>query len=119
MRIYEKTVFFALVIYFSLSSASTLANEFKSSAIMNPSISRRCQFADKERQDKLRHKQKLMELITRNQTLVKKTPSHRQSVLRKLKANFNRLRQELRLTLIKISQMEENIVKKGCPGINF
>lgn len=95
------------------------AKDYKTSVIMNPSISRRCQLADKERQEKLRHKQKIMELISRNQMLVKKTPPHKKSVLKKLKINFGRLRQELRLTLIKISRQEEDIVRKGCPGINF
>lgn len=117
MRICEKTVLFGLLFFLLLPLAQS--QDYDSTVIMNPSISRRCKFADKERKDKLRHKQKLMELITRNRVLVKKTPPHKQSVLRKLRANFARLRHELRLTLIKISRQEEDIVRKGCPGINF
>lgn len=117
MRIYVMTVFFSL--FLLLGPMDGFSRDYQNSVIQNPSISRRCQFADKERQEKLRHKQKLMELITRNQLLVKKTPPHKVSVLEKLKANFNRLRHELRLTLVKLARMEEDIVRKGCPGVNL
>ena len=73
----------------------------------------------KERYQKIDHKQKISGLLERNKRLLKLTPLERKTLRTKLKRNFKRLTQELRHTLNQIQNREENIIRKGCPGITL
>lgn len=108
------------ILVFSLLIATELiAQDFKRKIITDPAISRRCEQLIQEREDKVQHKQKIMELISRNRLLFIETPKHRLSVLEKLRLNYGKLRRELRLSLIKISRQEEHLVRRGCPGVKL
>ena len=95
------------------------AQDFKRSAITDPSISRRCKELIDQRQKKIVHKQKLKALLVRNAKLQKISPRERKSVLEKLQRNHRNLRHELKYTEEKIKNQEENIIRKGCPGIQL
>lgn len=95
------------------------AQDFKRKIITDPAISRRCEQLIQEREDKVKHKQKIMELISRNRQLFFETPKHRLSVLEQLRLNYGKLRRELRLSLIKINRQEEHLVRRGCPGVKL
>ena len=45
------------------------------------------------------------------------TPENKESVKQKLEVNLGHLEHELILTQTQIQYQEENIVRKGCPGI--
>ena len=95
------------------------AQDFKRTIITDPAISRRCEQLIQEREDKIQHKQKIMELISRNRLLFFETPKHRLSILERLRLNYGKLRRELRLSLIKINRQEEHLVRRGCPGVKL
>jgi hypothetical protein len=109
-----------LLIIFTLTLVPELfARDFKRKIITDPAISRRCEQLIQEREDKIQHKQKIMELISRNRLLFFETPKHRLSVLEQLRLNYEKLRRELRLSLIKINRQEEHLVRRGCPGVKL
>ena len=98
-------------------SPSGLAQEWLGNVITDPAISKRCDDLAKKREQKLGHKQKLMALLKRNNHLQKIAPHNRHTVKIKLEINEGQLNQELDLTRLTIEQLEEGIIRKGCPGI--
>lgn len=99
------------------SSQSTLGEDYKRTVITDPSISRRCELLTEKRQEKIGNKQRILALIERNKHLQKITPENKVTVKRKLEVNLGHLEHELILTQTQIQYQEENIVRKGCPGI--
>ncbi len=93
------------------------AEDFKRTVITDPSISRRCELLTEKRQEKISNKQRIIGLIERNKHLQKITPDNKISLKKKLETNLGHLEHELILTLTQIQYHEENIVRKGCPGI--
>lgn len=106
---------FALCVF--VESQNLMAQDYENTVVTDPSISRRCEELLGKRNQKVGHKQKLMELITRNRRLLKYVPKEKKTVKTKLITNYGKLKNELRLSLIKISHLEENIVRTGCPGL--
>ena len=98
---------------------SASAQDYKRNVITDPSISRRCDALINQRNLKIEHKQKLQSLIIRNEKLQRITPPEKITVKKKLTRNKSGLEHELQLTLLKIKNQEENIIRKGCPGINL
>lgn len=99
----------------------TLASpqNYRSTVVTDPSISRRCDALINKRNLKVEHKQKLKGLIVRNQKVQKIVPSEKRSVRQNLQKNLNHLEHELKLTLVQIQNQEESIIRKGCPGITL
>lgn len=95
------------------------AQDFQRSVITDPSISRRCEGLLSERQQKIRHKQRLDSLLLRNQKVQSLTPPEKLTLKRKLESHNSRVQQEQRLALVQIQQLEETIVRQGCPGIRL
>lgn len=110
---------FTLCAILVLLSRPAFSQDYKRSVVTDPSISRRCEALMEERNQKIQHKQRLKTMIVRNEKIQKITPPERQSILKKLKRNKISLENELKLTLSKIKNHEENIVRKGCPGITL
>lgn len=108
-----------LCLWLVFSSSDLFAQDFKRKIITDPAISRRCEQLIQDRETKIKHKQKIMELISRNRLLYLETPKHRLSVLEQLRLNYGKLRRELRLSLIKINRQEEHLVRRGCPGVKL
>ena len=111
-------VILALCSIFILDSSS-FAQEWSNSVVTDPAISSRCENLAEKRQRKILHKQKLVALEKRNLRLQKVTPENKLTVRRELSTNLNQIRNELTLVLMKIEQLEEDIIRKGCPGIRF
>ncbi len=110
-----------LVIYIAglLNGQVHAADDLRKTIITDPSISRRCDALMKQRNLKVEHKQKIMDLIQRNKQLISITPPERKTVVEKLRKNFKGLSRELRHTLNQIQHREESIIRKGCPGITL
>jgi hypothetical protein len=87
--------------------------------IRDPAISLRCKALIKDRNGKIRIKQKLNALLQRNKKLSKQVPGNKKTLKMKLDITKTELSNYLRLTKLRIRAMEENIVRKGCPGISL
>lgn len=108
-----------LVGFVLLSSINSYAEDYKHTVITDPSISRRCELLTEKRQEKIANKQRILAMIERNKHLQKITPENKVTVKRKLEVNLGHLEHELILTQTQIQYQEENIVRKGCPGITL
>jgi hypothetical protein len=72
-----------------------------------------------KRNKKLELKQKVRALIERNAHLLKVAPKNKKLARRRLEVNKRNLKHEQELILMKIQHLEEDIVRKGCPGIHL
>ena len=93
--------------------------DYKRTVITDPSISRRCEILTEKRKEKIGHKQRVLAMIERNKHLQQITPENKVSIKKKLEVNLGHLEHELSLILTQIQFHEENIVRKGCPGITL
>lgn len=118
-RISLKSLSFLVgIAVFSAGNAQkALAEDYKRTVITDPSISRRCELLTEKRAEKIANKQRILALIERNKHLQSITPDNKVTVKRKLETNLGHLQHELILTQTQIQFQEENIVRKGCPGI--
>lgn len=87
--------------------------------IRDPALSARCKGLLKDREAKLEVRQKLDALLRRNQILLKKTPQSSETLRTKIEISNQQVNNYLRLTRLRLRNMEENIVRKGCPGISL
>ena len=87
--------------------------------ITDPVISRRCKALLKSRSEKISTRQRLNAMLLRNNKLVESAKPAQKSVKQRLKLNETQIKNNLRLTTLRIQSMEENIVRKGCPGITL
>jgi hypothetical protein len=109
-----------LFLIFIVGYASFLsAEDYKGTVINDPNIARRCEILTDNRTLKLANKQRILTLIERNKHLQKVTPENKVTLKKRLEINLGSLEHELLLTLQQIQFHEENIVRKGCPGISL
>ena len=104
-----------ILLFMSLANASSLDNI--KDIIKDPSVSKRCKSLITQRSQKIQTKQKLTSLLKRNKKLLERVKKRQQVVTKKLEVTKISLENNLRLTKYRIKSMEENIVRKGCPGI--
>ena len=109
------TVILLAVSFSSFSQDEALMQD----AITKPALSLRCKELFKERSEKISIQQRLNALLQRNQSLLKKTPENRNTLLARLKSNQVRVKNELHLANLQIESMEENIIRSGCPGLSL
>ena len=110
---YMHKIFLILTILFS---TQLFAQEI-SDIITDPAVSRRCKFLINQRNKKVNIQQRLNSLLQRNEKLLQRVKEQEKTVKTKLEFSKTRIRNTLSLTKLKIRKMEENIVRKGCPGI--
>jgi hypothetical protein len=87
--------------------------------IKDPTVSKRCKALINERNEKIQTKQKINSLLQRNNKLLKQANKKKKLALKRLELTKSSLKNNLRLTRYRIKAMEENIVRKGCPGISI
>lgn len=87
------------------------------SVINDPSLSRRCEALLEELNQKRAHKQKLTELIVRNERMQRVTPTQKRQLKRNLELNYRKIERELDLSRMKIQRQEESLIRGGCPGV--
>lgn len=95
------------------------SQDWQGSVIDDPALTSRCQELIEERNQKITFRQKLAGLIQRNERLKKITPVSKLTIKKKLDSNYKRLSHEFELSKLKLTNMEENIIRKGCPGITL
>lgn len=108
-------LFFSLLVLYP----SLMAQDFQRSVITDPSLSRRCEALLEDRRFKIQNKQRLDAMIVRNQSLQRAAPENKVAAKKKLTRHLARVQQERELTLLQITDIEETIVRQGCPGIQL
>ena len=103
--------------YLSFIGHSQVTNELFTDVITDPAVSFRCKELIKRRNEKVSIKQKAQFLLQKSKKLRDVTPINKKSVKRKLQRNAIALDQKLHILGLEISRMEEDIVRKGCPGL--
>ena len=91
----------------------------KRSVITDPAITLRCKEITDKREQKLAHKLKLQALKTRSKRLLSIAPPNKKTIKKQLQQTYKKTIRELIVTKEKIHKLEEQIVRKGCPGINI
>ncbi len=109
--------FLLLFTWVSWSAVAQTAPGFD--PLTSPNMSVRCRDLLKERNEKIQVRQKLSSLVQRNDALLKKVAPNRVSMRRRLEANGITLRNEHYLAALQVQNMEEGIVRSGCPGISL
>lgn len=109
----------SITVLFMCFLSTAHAEDYRRTVINDPSISRRCEVLTEARKEKIGHKQRILALIERNKHLQKICPENKVTLKRKLEVNLGHLEHELSLTQAQIQYHEENIVRKGCPGITL
>ncbi len=112
-------IILSVILLALLGTLQAQDNDLMQDAITKPTLSLRCRELFKERDEKIRVQQRLNSLLKRNETLLKQTPSQKQSVISRLESSKIRVKNELYLANLQISGMEESIVRSGCPGLNL
>lgn len=109
-----------LLICFFLSISISFADITNvQDVIRDPVISKRCKALLKERFEKIQVEQRLNALIMRNQKLQNRARPNQKSLKQTLELNHTQLKNTLRLTRLRIESMQENIIRKGCPGLTI
>lgn len=103
-----------LVPYASLQADGELLMQ---DAITKPALSMRCKELHKERSRKIKIQQRLNSLLQQNKELIRKSPRAKDTLHARLESTQVKIKNELHLTNLQIENMEENIVRSGCPGI--
>jgi hypothetical protein len=85
--------------------------------ITDPKVSLRCKEMLKNRNEKIQLKQKLKGLIKRTNRIIKRNNKARLSALQSIRRTNRKVKQEHYLTVLRIKSLEENIIRKGCPGL--
>ncbi|MFG1522111.1 hypothetical protein [Halobacteriovorax sp. ZH1_bin.1] len=119
MKYFALTLSAIVFIYTALIEHRLNAQTISDSIITDPSISRRCDSLMNQRQEKVEHRQRLLFLLDRNKNLLKSTPENKKSISSKLRDNQYRVIQELKITNLKVIKLEEQIVRRGCPGLTI
>lgn len=91
--------------------------EFHSPDYSKPILSLRCKELLKERDLKVKTLQKYNSLLQRNRDMVKKAPKAKPSFHNRLDSTQVKIQSQITQTEESIKNMEENIVRSGCPGI--
>jgi hypothetical protein len=105
-----------IIIFIVIFSTQVYSQEIRD-IITDPAVSRRCKFLIKQRNKKVNIQQRLNSLLQRNEKLLQRVKDQEKTIKTKLEFSKTRIRNTLSLTKLKIRKMEENIVRKGCPGI--
>ncbi len=106
-----KTVLLLTLISFCALSSDAILED--------PMISIRCKDLIRERNSKVTIKQRYKSLIERSKRLLKITPDYRDTARGKLGSSKKKLEMSYNESILRIKEMEENIVRSGCPGINL
>lgn len=110
---------FLLIVSFVIGQSLHAQVDGVRDIIRDPSVSKRCKSLIQERDEKIKTQQKISSLIQRNKKLLKRVRKNQITALKRLEITETSLNNNLRLTKFRIKSMEENIVRKGCPGISI
>ncbi|MBF0359465.1 MAG: hypothetical protein HQK49_00545 [Oligoflexia bacterium] len=87
--------------------------------VTNPKISIMCDELLKTRENRIILKQKAIALSKRIEKLRTQIPERKKTLIKKLEYISSRVDQQIELMNLQAKSLEENIVRRGCPGISI
>lgn len=108
---------YLILILFTLNLIAQ--EQFTKDVITDPTVSFRCKHLIEERNEKISIQQRLNSLAQRNIQMLKQVPENKKQALMQLRMTKTQLNNEIRLSNLKVRAMEENIIRKGCPGMKL
>jgi hypothetical protein len=112
-----KLLIFIISLSFCLPALSQVAG--MRDIIRDPTVSRRCKSLIEARNEKIRAHQKLNALLKRSEKIQKMAKDNQVTARQRIEITQNEIENNLRLSELRIKTMEEDIVRKGCPGISL
>lgn len=104
--------------FFLALSGTALSQELGAGAIItDPAVSARCKRMLETRQSKIETQQRLRALMRRNEKLLDQVPEQKDSVKTRLEFTQTKIQNNIQLSALSLRKLEEDIVRKGCPGI--
>ncbi|MBF0297138.1 MAG: hypothetical protein HQK51_00325 [Oligoflexia bacterium] len=110
-------LFFLALVVIGIDDTTLLAAE--EDVIINPKISSRCDELIKTRDNRIMLKQKAVSLSQRIEKLKQQVPINKKTLVKKLEYISNRVSQQIQLMNLQAKNLEEDIVRRGCPGISL
>jgi predicted nucleic acid-binding Zn-ribbon protein len=89
------------------------------SQILDPTVTERCRYLIGKRDEVVRLKQRATELERRAQKALKNIPSQKKSLTVRMESLVSTLQQEIKIYEMRIEIMNEEIIRKGCPGVGL
>lgn len=83
----------------------------------DPALSLRCKELLQDRNDKVKLKQKTKYLLKRSRGIAENAPANKKSVIKKMNTAAADLERRIQIFDLQIEKSEENIVRRGCPGL--
>jgi hypothetical protein len=87
--------------------------------VKDPTIRLRCENLQEEKRKKLINKEELIRLAKKNILLRKYAPYDKRKVTERLKTNYQTILTKIKQRNFDIEAMTENLIRKGCPSVNF
>lgn len=112
-----KLLTYVLLLTISCSATAQVAGVVD--IIRDPTVSKRCKTLISARNEKVKIHQRLNSLLKRTQKLNKRVKTNQKTVKQRLELNQTEIQNNIRLSKLRIKTMEENIVRRGCPGISL
>ena len=108
-----------VTILFILLTMQVVYTQRKHTHITDPMITLKCNYLFDDREKKVNTRQKAKALLWRNRQLLRDAPINKEKAINRLKYTSQRLTQEVSILSLKISKLEEKLIRKGCPGIRL
>ena len=105
------------ILFFLLSNAYAI--ERVRNHITDPLITLKCNHLFDDREKKVTTRQKAKAILWRNRQILRDAPINKQKAINRLRYTSQRLTQEISLLSLKITKLEEKLIRKGCPGIRL
>ncbi len=104
---------------FFLISFSVLADSETGDIVVDPTIRLRCEALQIKKNKKIENKEGLLRALSKNNKLLENTPYNRTSVREKLTDNQKNLVELINTRTIQIKELNDFIVRRGCPADSF
>ncbi|MCO4792809.1 MAG: hypothetical protein KC493_03795 [Bacteriovoracaceae bacterium] len=108
-----------LIIFLLFNSFSIFAQTQKGDVVVDPAIRLRCEALQLKKNRKLVNRDGLINLLKKNNRLLKNTPYNRTSIIKKLSENKESLQELVNVRSRQIKDLNDFIVRRGCPADNF
>jgi predicted membrane protein len=110
---------FILLFSYMISCAAQAQVSGVVDVIRDPKVSRRCKALISARNEKVKVNRRLNSLLKRTEKMQKRLKPNQKSLSLRLELNQTEIQNNIRLSQLRIQTMEENIVRRGCPGISL
>jgi hypothetical protein len=101
------------------SQESNTDEKYTEDVVTDPTIRLRCEILQEEKRKKLKNKENLIKLANKNIKLRRFAPYEKKVVKERLKTAYQKILDAIKQRNFDIELMTEELVRKGCPSLNF